>query len=986
MNEQEICLQKQADAELARQEEIEETQIAEEELMQVKEKIHSLNKQLTTKFKKNDLGGVCNILEENIGFIFDWTKAFIPDKAVRELYAKKLCNWPSHSGLYYGDKDSEMKRKFSEKRWGEEKALLDARHPKRIEKLWEPIKNKLEKRYNRTFEGRADLASMSGIFNIRNELSEQIIDLKQNIEIENEFKIKNKEEPNYGWGKVAKFWRDYVVSSQASGTASSLLDLMIDLSYPHKIIDRALWKENYEKRLEKYYDDDLEDEEEEDPSLLGGDISFEFPVKKCLEDRFNNFSPWQIRKYSEYIVKNEKGNITFAEALMFFHPDEAKAAGLKIPKFRFWGWGHQIPLPIKKIAYKTLKKLYNERIPNDEASTFMNWYSKIILKRWKATAIDHERLFDYHKPHFIDARLMSIFWGIRNGKEYNQYSRIHNEKRLPGLLRAMVKDGVLKSADVDPPLKKHYLTPDEVLNVSTGKNRSGGKLEALVNLKMLQEPLVIATRPDYKKMLPGNIESEVVKLDTDLSPLGDVLDSSKQYEVLYKGSYVLFLMSQKTFPTGSRSIGDIHRLTLIPENAEPKQGQVITLNGKRFNITRLKSLLDKDQIRGEIYDSNADAVPISTYTSIIDISPEEFKEKYFKDFIAHVLIHRPSLTLEDLVRDLEKIEKLPAVGLNFVMGPTGRTRFRTFDFGGRFGFQIKNEKYAMTGEVPFISKTLMEYIRDVGLPVHNEINLDEHGRRVVEQKKLDREFYEENFNQMVQTLSGDGLIKTLSFILRDKNYSVRDFGIQINPCDVCGEKYVTGTVFCPKRKETSQEGFDTKDLHELSRHPNSFRFEWGNLRKIYDLLKEVKDYQPLFIKYPEIINKFRVFGRFHQEHIEASSACYNFWEGTMGGVDAEQEELEDNPKLRKLREKEIRLNQAEHDTQLKMYDAAIELQKKYNLLRGQKTPEIIDAVKVVSNWAQELMLLSLYQAEAPKLLTGQKQSLLEDRIEFHLIS
>jgi hypothetical protein len=669
--------------------------------------------------------------------------------------------------------------------------------------------------------------------------------------------------------------------------------------------------------------------------------------------------------FSSLFSESKKGELSFKKALNLVYSDAAKEAGLEMKHPHLSRY--DLPNEIQEILNSTLKEKYKNREEEKDVQTFMNWYSDVILERWKSTAIDHERLFDYHDPSVHDKRLMSILWTIREGKLYTQYNKEeHYLRRLPGVLQAMLEDGIIKEEQIDPPLKATYLKPNEVLSVG-GKNILTENAASLVSLVMEKSPANIATKVEMNKMLPFPGDERLpIHLENDLSSLGEVLDSSKKYFTLFKGNHTLFITSEEYYPNGSQGIGDIHRLTLLPQGTDPKEGKAITLLGQRFNITKHKSYKTQRDLEDSIFDSNSDDLPVNSYNVVVDITPKEFKEKYFKDFMAHVLIHRPNMELKGLLEDLNQIEKLNEKEISCHMGDTGRVYFKTFELGNKFSFQIKNWNDAMPGEASFISKTLIDYIKDVGLPVFIEPSLDEHGRYLLNKKLEDRVFFKENFGKIADSLKGEGLPKVLCHVLIDRKYDSSHFTESEKPCEYCGKNYMTGSIYRPDLKEQWFNGFRAEDLHALAEHPHTFKFTFDNLKKIKRTIEDAKDYTPAFFAYPQIMPELREFEGVFDEYGKAAAESYRFWNDTQGGVRAEEEELEEDAGLRELRDLETSLNEKERLAHEKAEKYAVKLQEKYDVLSGNKSE--INPERLVGYWAQQLSVYDIYKTTAPKML------------------
>jgi hypothetical protein len=155
-------------------------------------------------------------------------------------------------------------------------------------------------------------------------------------------------------------------------------------------------------------------------------------------------------------------------------------------------------------------------------------------------------------------------------------------------------------------------------------------------------------------------------------------------------------------------------------------------------------------------------------------------------------------------------------------------------------------------------------------------------------------------------------------------------------------------------------------LHDLAEHPQTFKFTFDNLKKIKTAIEDAKDYKPAFFEFPEIMPEFKEFEKFYNEYAKASCEGYEFWENTCGGINAEEEELEDNPNLRELRNLESELNEKERLAEEKTREYAVKLQEKYDLLSGNKSE--INPDRLMGYWAQQLSVYNIYKTAAPKML------------------
>ena len=906
-----------------------------------------LEQEFRKSLEDGNVGEAHALISQNLLGILNLSKRYIPDLAVPELKAQMRCNWPSGSGSYDSRGEMEKKDLFRE-RWGAEKEILGAKNPRRIERLWNGSKDLFERRYHRTFDDREDLAIMFALYQKKHDLKEAVETLGKAFTFEEGFAEAHKEDPSSGWDTVQAFWQESQVLPGVSSAASSLVGFLRDMVRPAKLFKQTT--------LRREDGSDVWCEVEQDQGLVpcssGG---------HCVELPYSNgFLPlWQGVHDASLLVRSSRKELSFIDALWEVYPDHAQDAGFENQTRRVSrDRGHPF---VREALLKTLRERYEGRTQGDDASTFMDWYSQRILERWALTAVDHDKLFDYHDPHFLDKRLMSVFWTIREGAEYSQYSEEHFHRRLPGVLRAMLDDGVLTEEKIDSQLRSKYLTHKEFEELEDNQS---------IELSMDQRPALLDTSPASVRLLPsqGASLSEIVEKN-DIRAFEGVLDPDKAYEILFKGDHMLFLTSKEFFPNGDQSVGDVYRLAPLSPKASVAEGSVVTLAGQQFSFSQQLSPRGRISLRESLSDSLSDALPVGTYTGVVDISPEEFGELYFRDFMAHVLLHAPLSDLERLTEHFDLIDDFDVSNSSFRVGRTGRSYFKTFSLGGRFAFQVKNDKDASSEECPLLAHALASYVADLGLPFHQEVDLDETGRAALVKKEKNRIFYRDHFSGITEALGGEGLPKALSYVLFDPRYRLQNFGVFRDPCEDCGQPYVWGNIFRPDLDEQYFEGIRAEDLHALAEHPYTFTFKHGNLRKIHRLLGDVKDYQPSFLMHPEIMPSFHEFAFAHQEYVDASSDSYSFWESTCGGIRAEDEEFEDNPELRSLRDEEERIGRVEDEAFQRVSAAALRLQQQYDELQRTSSDFSLGSSSLISSWADQVMVYNIYQATAPRLLT-----------------
>jgi len=396
----------------------------------------------------------------------------------------------------------------------------------------------------------------------------------------------------------------------------------------------------------------------------------------------------------------------------------------------------------------------------------------------------------------------------------------------------------------------------------------------------------------------GFKNKEDIKL---ISELADVLeDLSQPYYVLFKGDHTLFIASEHKWPNGEMLLENVHRLALLKEGADPKYGAVIRIRGEQFFVKREKDHREEKKLWDAVFDANIDATPLRSYTAVIDITPEEFQEKYAKDFLAHVFLHRPHLNANEIMGELDTIDEIlenhKISELALGVGWAGKTLFSTFELDGKLAFQLKYTRSGAfnTTNVLFVAKTVIEYLEEVGLSIHHELGIDEYGRNRVKYKLNEREFQEQHQQEVIDALKGNGLVKVLSFALTDETYKVNGFGMCYEPCEHCKQNYIEGTIYRPDMDEQYFQGVNGYDLHALANHPETYVNEFDSFRKIHRLLSDVKDHIPVFISNPEILPELFAFVKIFDKYIAADAKSFDFWMNTSGGISSyEEEEIED---------------------------------------------------------------------------------------------
>ena len=919
-----------------------------------------LEETLRSMFEQEKLDEAIDLTLSQVPQVISLTRRIIPAEAERELRFKFGANWPGGSGLYKSNEDMAIKDKRRQ-RWKDEKELLEARNPRRVAKKWEATRPVIERRYHRQFEDREQLAIMNHLFKGRTELEESVEGLRESMLRLRQLQQHAIDFPNQGWDEAVELWRNHHLAGCTVACASSLVSLAKDTENPRKLL-----KTSYHRGNESGGWDEIESEGVHLLDSMGGH-QVDFP------QRFHGHrSEWELNYLLTLPILSKAGTLSFRQAVDLIAPTYAKEAGIGFK--RGFGEGSYLPDSIQQICDETVSRNYHNRREGDDCTRFMRHYAQVVLKRWQATAVDHEKLFTFFCPDKRDQELIDLLYHIRDGKRPAHKDDRAIIGRFPAVLELLVQDGILSREEVQPPLKERYLKPNEVLTSGFARSLPDGRsANEAVSLQMTRHTPVIETETRPTSMLPEAEQRNLPALANDLSGLAGVLDPTKTYYVLFKGRHTLFLASEEYFPNGDQRVGEIHRLALLRDGVNPSQGSVVTIRGRRFLIRSEDSHQLRDGLEKEVFNAASNLVPADSYTIITDTSPNEFRQRYFQDFMAHALSHSSIIdTARGLTEAMASIDELDTLGASLWLGQRGKTNLSTFDFGGRFGFKLRYKDAGWdTSEVLSIAHSLTRYLQEVGLSFHTEVELDEHGRARVKSKLEERAFQEEHWKEVTEALGGSGLMNLLCFALSDKRYEKFRFGESREPCEVCKKPYISGNLYRPDLREQWCDGVEGEDLHAIAEHPQTYVNKFGGFKRIQRLVQDCRgaNYSPPFLAHPEIMPEFNAFSKAFKEYMHAQGQGYDFWESTEGGIRAEEEELQDDPELARLRAKKIRLNLIEMTAEKRAHDAAIALQRKYDTVSGNKTAETQEGWKITSFWADQLMVFDICRVTAPKLLT-----------------
>jgi hypothetical protein len=928
--------------------------------MGLAEKVDKLEKTIRSLLEKEELDSAAKLVLDNVDEAIRLTGAFLPEKAVTELKFKFKTGWAG-CAIHESKRHGEMLEALRENRYGLEAELLTAEHPKRIEKLWTDAKPALEQRYGRTFENREEFAIMNGFFQNRRELEDEREELINAIKKVRIFDDAAKEFANKGWAEIAEMWKSEYLVYKVSECASSVVCMARDAKRPIKLIKQTSW--------EVTGDDAAKWKECEDK----GDLTYlmsQGHYSRPLDVGTQDFDSDALDYLTKILLEEKEGKLSFRQAFDLRDEDLAKELGLTV-EHPYIEWRHQLPDSVKAAANRALKKGYDNRQQGDDCSKFVDWLSKLVLERWKATGVDHDRVFSYHIPYKTDKNLMSLFYRVRDGMEVGEDDTKIVVDRLPAVLKLLVEDKVIQETDIDPPLKQKYAKPGEIVVIGNKANKQD--IEKILELLPLRKKeATIVTAADTTKLLPALEDKHLPVLanSSSLEQLSKVLDPKESYYLLFKGNHTLFFVTEKYYPSGEQSAGEIYKMALLKEGASPGEGVEIQIKDKKFLVKRERAYEMEMSLENLINDASANLVPAKEYTFIVDSPVKEFRQKYFKDFMAHAIIHRNHLGAKELIKELEDIDSLQIKDLWLQLGHTGKVYFGTFEIADKFGFTLRYKNEAWNAEVLFIAQTLMKYLEDVGVGFRHELTIDESGRRQVQEKLEDRLFQKEHMGEILTSLQGAGLVKVLSYALTEKLYHKKWFGEASESCEHCGKKYIGGKLYRPDLNEQWCDGIECEDLHTLSQHPETFVNKFGNLKKIHRLLSEAKDYIPVFLSNPEILPELNNFAQAFCDYVAARSESYDFWFETEGGVNCEEETLAESPELQALVQKEKELNSKGKLLESRCNEVTMTLQKRYDAILGQKTAEKTPIWKYKNFWSTQLMIYDIYKTAAPNLLAA----------------
>jgi len=192
-----------------------------------------LTKELKGLVKQDRIEEATYLALDNVPHIFEFSKEFIPPKAEIELKVKDRCD-----GSYYTKKEHRIRERFEEKRYSFEEELLEAKNSRRVQKLWDEAKPKLEQMYGRSFESRKDVVIMNTIFEGRSHVLRDAEDLRKVLAHYHSIKAAAEENPTPGWKTLEQLWKGHYLKTNLGDFANKLLGHLTDLRYPKKSLRR----------------------------------------------------------------------------------------------------------------------------------------------------------------------------------------------------------------------------------------------------------------------------------------------------------------------------------------------------------------------------------------------------------------------------------------------------------------------------------------------------------------------------------------------------------------------------------------------------------------------------------------------------------------------------------------------------------------------------------------------------------------------------
>lgn len=317
-------------------------------------------------------------------------------------------------------------------------------------------------------------------------------------------------------------------------------------------------------------------------------------------------------------------------------------------------------------------------------------------------------------------------------------------------------------------------------------------------------------------------------------------------------------------------------------------------------------------------------------------------------------------------RLLEESQSVPLANRTLYLGETGRVILRTFDIGGKFAFEISSRR-AMSNEPILVTKTLVEHLRDLGIPHHIEAEGDEHTRAEATKKMAQREFADGHLDEIIAEFQSGGLARSIAYALSNPSYRPQWVRMSEEPCTSCGREYMNGILHFPDRHSPFGDVYLT-NMHALAMHPATYELS-DDLEDMKRLLEASRGFVPAFIEAPAVLRDMQEFGIAFEAYTNAQGESYGFWEATRGGIRGEPEQFEDDPGLRKLAEEEKRIEERVSQTLTRAHDAAQKVHRTY--VENGGTDQVMKNYELLNFWANQLMVYNVYYVFERKLLASE---------------
>lgn len=900
-----------------------------------------LYSQLSEQIQSGDFTNTVELIEDVMFVIEDQLRLFIPDYDNEHLRNKRICNWPSGGGVYYG-KVQQKRCAVQRKKWADETELMEARSPRKVQKLLNQIAPVLRERYGRGFDNRYEITVMEKLSDNKNELDEKIGKLKETRRFLEELHSFSAEEPNTGWEDAAEYHKTHFLRPAVLSAGEAAIDILKDMARPAKLF------------VDTSYSGSKSSSDYKEHERFKGVRGANFGGHRTeLPTHYDQGSPYtKMHKSAACNVSIYRRELSFEELIAIASPGAAQKYGVDDTTVHALG---NFPKELQSKAIRAARQRYEAKDPS--VMEIMRKHAADILKRWTATAVDYERIFSEHNLHFLDCRLLGFLYSVKRGKLVDQYWEEFRVNRIPEALQTLVNDGILKEEEIEPPLQPYHF--------------SG----SVKQMQGIEERIISQLKPIESRSIPllesGTVSpSNALAVVTTAQDIQEVIDPSKEYELIYKGDHGVLITSQEYFPNGSRQINDVIKIMPLQDGCEAKR-PVVNIGGRPYELVRVRSSSDRLKLNSMLYDAKSNLVPAANYTVITACTPEEFEELYWKDFCAHLLVHKSSLDSEMILGMLGDgtIESMSIDNLEMRLGfSSERTLFRTRKIGGRFGFQIRADDNMYPDEMYHLAMVLTEYLQDAGVAHHVAVEMDEQGRYEVKRKLEERKFQEEHWDEVQRHMKEKGLASILSSLLLDEQYSKRDFMVAGSKCEECGNKFMYVNIYRNDLSEQWSDGLFGHEIHTLAEHPETYTSSPGDFKKILRFVTDMESYTPTFIEHPEIIPELGKFAKYSDAALASESESYNLWECGIDGHGYEAEQVEDNPEIRAEVENADKVRKRAYETGRACIDQAVILQKKYDELDGTENKPNAEPWDIKQFWTEQLFMYLIYQTCAPELL------------------